>query len=87
MEDEAIICLYWQRDEGAIRETRESTETTLERSPGRSWQTGRTVRKASATPIFGRGIRYRPKSRGCCPPTWEGSPAGYPSISTGRKPG
>ena len=23
MEDEAIICLYWQRDEGAIRETRE----------------------------------------------------------------
>lgn len=23
MEDEAIVCLYWQRDEGAIRETRE----------------------------------------------------------------
>lgn len=35
MEDEAIICLYWQRDEGAIRETREKYGNYLGRI---AWQ-------------------------------------------------
>ena len=40
------------------------------RLPGIFWETRRTVRKASATPICGPGNPCRPSAPPFCPPTW-----------------
>ena len=71
MEDAAIVSLYWQRDEAAIQETKTKYGAYLGKVAGIFWETRRTVRKASATPICGPGNPCRPSAPPFCPPTWQ----------------